>query len=119
MFVRFHEATAGSIPLPNWDCPRWELASIVVRTELSREGECKLRRLNTVDAEHAAVVRSELHKVQTAPAEVMATVVTFGFRLRWEVVDLGVTPRQPLDRAEPPRTARMLAAYMRHEMVEI
>ena len=75
--------------------------------------------LSTVDAEHAAVVRSKLHKVQTDPAEVTATMPKFGVRLLVEVVDLGVTPLQPLDRAEPPRTARILVAYMRIGMMEI
>ena len=36
-----------------------------------------------------------------------------------EEEDLGVTPRQPLDRVEPPRTASMLVANMPRKMMEI
>lgn len=60
--------------------------------------------------------------VQTAPAEVTARAPPLRDRLRWlveEEEDLGVTPRQPLDRVEPPRTASMLVANMPRKMMEI
>jgi len=67
-------------------------------------------------------MRNELHMAQAAPADVAAVTRAplFGRLLRrvveaWEDEedDRVVTPRQPLDRAEPPRAASMLlAAYM-------
>ena len=65
-----------------------------------------------VDPEHAAVMRSELHMAQDAPAVVAAAA---RFVDRWrrvgacaEVV-LEAAPRHPLDRAGQPRAAAAMA----------
>lgn len=72
-------------------------------------------------------MRNELHMAQAAPADVAAVTRAplFGRLLRrvveaWEDDeddDRVVTPRQPLDSAEPPRAASMLlAAYIDAEI---
>ena len=78
---------------------------------LSAIGEEVLRRCSAVDAEQAAVMRTELHMAQAAPAEAAAPKRAWLDRLRRDVdvvedEDLELTPLQP--KAEPPRAASIM-----------